>query len=1635
MLEYEALILKIRENIYFHCKGLKDSSISLSFETQQYHEKKLIYLLRGLRNILEQSNFLDLKINYDFLLNPPQNLASSSIITPIIYSDNPKIAYEILLTLNFLNNMGDNLKGMSPTDKNLLAILLTTWLNTIDLTGKTPLLALIQGDRNEEDRMKLVLLSEKLGLELNDFNDAHIPSVMILKKKDQIQDPFNLEQLINLSKVKTMRYFSQANYRIFLGLHLILSSELMINGVKPFGGDYIETFNQSFKEEKRVLLTHCIEQMTRIESYNLPDHPDFSSYIYETLQLSGFSYENLITQSRNPKTPINDIQLYEGTLVRKWMEFWPKKPPFALNKNNIIWFLKLADKLRFSYENLEASMKGVDMRGLLKFAEDEKQLLDKLVEIIAFDVLDKGKHLENIELLVPIIIYFKTVYNQEENQLFSLFYRILQDLIEKNLENHSELGDIRTKYGYNLIEESILQLLQLFFVFEIRNEATEKLNKNLLNTEFFNKLENSIKNKENLPIAHFIFNQVLFHSLTNDNNIIRDYLIEALENEGGFERFINIFQSFFEGNKVVFLCNFNLLRKKVLRICEDSNNKLEVLSIDSRNYLLCQLYSQIFTSCFLLWADTSSLDNDFLEIKCLKPLYEQSFIKIMKTLREIAQKDEEHFFEMLEISKNKESFNGYFLIFCDSFQKKYKLILENLLYFMKSVIMKLYDNNVSDELFNEFLQTFYALKNPLVLSLNKDYHLSRIHALFESNFTLNFQKNSLIIKSLEFLAQTLQEVEENLEIQPENLISLNENPLKFYMKILTKGISHWKGLCKAKRLEMALSLNIGILRKPHFLEIITNSDIFPLLMEISHKICILISRIKPIFFKILIENIKDFQDENMEIEHYCSVHPQNDFSRKLLHKNGFLRQMMKFLLALMKLKSRGSFQVEIKKLHEIISQNLIKTAISDLSEYAQSSYDINLGLVVRMVFLFDEIKRFSAFIHESKLPSLFLSEGFLENLAEIIKKINIFNQENKIKHETLMPGNDLASKINFYFFCRVLLNFLPEFLIKSLLFSDFSFILESDFLCFLTIIFEKVLKMVFIYWKGFFKSNEEIPLKLIKLIENLNSRAISRNTLCNSSKPRNKSRLLHLNHNLLELFLESTYQIGLRIRSIYFYKLLHITCLLNENKEISFSQTKTPYLAYFIKLLEKHFQSIYPEWTVNNSSIMAAILLNYQNNSKNSNNHQDSPINGPKPRFFSKDIGFLGLMRNNSDSLAIHLSPDEPETANDHPDNVDNAKFPFNFIENTYNSHSNSKKHNVLIEYSSFKNLALKLPMMSLNFPLLDPLDIISSMGTIESACIQAMLTNLISRMLFSEEIWDSDPALEPGLREMYWNWKATKDFSRYVSKLLARLSQENAYLNEEELDTLHNDTIGNLIEMFKENLPENGGNNKNKPIIEDFLDVCYDFLEKYFQQQQIQLEAKDKCNHNVHVNVIRPDILRDLIGIIGTGILNFSVEKHLNFNTISNNHNYKMKKIEKIKKKTMDILILGLKNIRMFKENGFHEKFSQELLRLIEILILAENEEIRSGSLEFLIKSAFYDGKRTVFKQKINYKDLFKENIEKSFNANGMFFVNSLYKLCGVTDEKEDKNEITENLSYNREEITLTLRKGKISLKIIIKI
>ena len=1593
LLEYEAFINKLREEIYQNCEEIQTFSIKRVPELLLRHEKKLINLLRGLRAVLEQSNFLDLKINYDFLLNPPAKYPSSSLIAPLLYSDNPKVSFEILMTLNALNTLGENLKGMNSNDRTILSMQLTAYLNTIDLSTKRPLMALIQGLRSEEDKAKLAVLSEKLGLELDDFNDEEITSFLILRNKGEIiENQFILEQLMNLSKIKTMRFFSNSSYRVFFAIQLLLTSELILNGVKLIGNEFIESFNNIFKEEKRSLLIHTIEQMTRMFRYNAFESPDLSNYIFEALQLSGFSYDQLITEARTNgrmSFSMENREFSEGTLIRKLLELWPKKPPFFHNKQNIVGFLKLADKLRFSYENLEAQMKGVDIRGLLNFSEEEKRLLDKLIELIALEVLSNEKHLENIEFLVPIIIYFKTVYNQEESKLFQLLYHILQDLIMKSLENHEDIELTRKKFGFNLIEESILQLLQLFFVFEIRNEATEKLNKNLLNRDFFILLEKSIENQDKIAISHFIFNQVLFHSLTNDNNIIRDFLIESLENDGNFQRFLKIFQVFFEENKVVFLCNFNLLRKKVLRICEDSGHKFELMSLDGRNLQLARLYSQIFTSCFLLWADTSSLDNDFLEITCLKNLYEESLIAIMRKLREIAILDERNFIEMLEKINKSEDFKSFFIIYCDSLQKKYKLIIENLLYYMRAVIMKLYENDLNGDFFLEFLKTFAALSHPLILSLNKDYHLSRIHSLFESNFTLNHDRSRLMTYCLDFLAQILQETE---EFPLQELISLNETPLKYYEKILSKGIPHWKSLRQAKKLEMALILNIGLLRKPLFAESLLNFESLNLSFEVSQKIANLFQQLKAVFFSEIEGIIEEFSEENMEIEHYCNVHPQNDFSRKIVHKSGLIRQLGKFLISILKIKTRGVLGSEIKKLQDFVCQMLAKGNLIEILDYSENEGKSKI-FILKTVFLFDEIRRFSIFMHESKLPHVFLSEEILMKMADLIRKMQVFNQENNIKHESLLPSLDLISRMNFYFFCRILLNFLSEFLIKSLLFNEFSFILESDFTLFINIVFEKVLKAVFLYWKGFFKSNEEIPLKLIKLIENLNSKSLTINsfkaTNVLSIKPRNKTRLLQLNHAILQVFLESTYQIGLRIRSIYFYKLLHIICLLNDNKESTFSQIKIPYLAYFIKLLEKHFQAISPDWNIENSPVMLNIIRNSLPPQNNKKSEKALNLFNLKENTKEKTIEMgTDLFLNKSEKLP-YLDPIIDSNYLTIP-----TKSPIYLDRNSF-----------LFEKNSY---ACKPTCSSMNFPLFDPLDLIAHMGTIESACIQAMLTNLISRLLFSERQWDSDPALQPGLREMYWNWNATNDFAKYVNLLLEKLSKEKAILKEEELDTLHNDTIGNLIEMLKENLPEISKNN-NKLKIEEFLEVCFDFLNKYFNQQKVQMNSIDKT---ANVNVIRQEILRDLIGIIGSGLLSLS---------------NKAKKHEKIKKKIFEVLFIGFKDLRMYRESGFHEKFSQEFLRLIEILILDNNEEIRNGSIEFLIKSAFYDSKNSLFKTRIHYKEIMKENIEKSFNSNGRFFVNSLYKLCLIFDEKEAKiPENSENLKENKgEDVYISLRKG----------
>ena len=1652
LLEYEAFILKLREEIYAQCLAIKLHSMQNQLGLRLLSEKKLLTLLKGLRVTLEQSNFLDLKINYDFLLNPPSKYPDSSILFPLLFSDSPRLTFELLLTLNSLSVVGENLKTLPPSDRAILSHQLTAYLTAIDWTSKTPLKDLIEGRRTEEDKQKLAALAEKLSLELEDFNEPGVSCFLMMKRKGEINDdlPYSLDQLCLLTKFRAMRFFADGEFRLFFALQLLLAAELALSGVKLSNSELIDRFTQAFKEEKRSLLSHTLDQMTRIFRYNTPDSPDLSAFIFEVLQLSGFSYDQLLSEARNParlSTSLENRQYSEVLLVRKWLELWPRKTPFFQNKHNIVGFLKLADKLRFSYENLEAQTKGVDVRGLLNFSEEEKRLLDKLIETIALEVLAPARHLENIEFLVPIIIYFKTVYNQEESPLFSLLYTILQDLITKSLENSAEIVSTRARFGFNLIEESILQLLQLFFVFEVRNEATEKFNKQLLNKEFFIRLEEALGRPEYSPVSHFIFNQVLFHSLTNDNNIIRDYLIETLEQEGSFQRFLHIFQEFFEENKVVFLCNFNLLRKKVLRICEEANNKLEVLSVDPRNMKLSRLYSQIFTSCFLLWADTSSLDNDFLEITCLRSLYEESLILIMKKLREIVSQDEIHLISLLS-HPQKPSFHSYFLVYCDSLQKKYKLLLENLLYYLRAAAVKLYENDIPSELYQEFLVTFTALSHPLVLTLSKDYHLSKIHSLFESNFTLNHDKHRLLNMTLEFLCQVLRETE---DYQVDHLISLNETPIKYYEKVLNKSVKELQGLRQAKRLELALILSVGLIRKPLFAETQMNYESLNSLFEGVQKAVTLFKMVKPGFFNVMEQDMEEFCEESMELEHFCSVHPQNDFSRKLLHKCGLLRQLAKFLFAVLKIKTRGVLGSELKKIQDYVSNSLLRCNVAEIIDYSDLD-PMNRASVLKIVFLFDEIRRTTAFVHESKLPSCFLVDEVLLKFAMLIQKLQAHNTEYHVRHESLLPGLDLVSRVNFYFFCRILLNFLPEFLIKSLLFNEFSFILENDFTGFLGIVCEKILKVAFIYWKGFFKSSEEIPLKLIKLVETLNSKVLPSKTLTVGLKPRNRSRLLQLNHAILKLFLESTYQINLRVRSIYFYKLLHIICLLNDNKEMPFSQIKAPYLAYFIRLLESHFQAISPKWNIENTSVMHTIMRSVTHYQPRTIKSIKRTISYKEKDEELKENDFANDILNENAVIDIennsNLKENDPNNKIQGEDSLPNSD------RTTKKNHDQiyTVKEKALLPLSPLRlkekelifldkapyldpsldshiDTALKSPVFSKNLilfekthflsfeartslSLFDPLELIPQMGTIESACVQAMLTNLISRLLFSERQWDSDPALQPGLREMYWNWEATKDFAKYVSLLLQKLTEERASLSEEELDTLHNDTIGNLIEMLKENLPEITSNSSTKgPHLDEFLDVCFDFIEKYFQQQRIQMSSPEKLTT---VNVIRQEMLRDLIGIIGSGLL-------------SPPHSRQQ---EKMRKRTFDVLFIGLKDLTMFRETGFHEKFSQELLRLLEILVIEPDDTLRNSSIEFLIKSAFYDGKSWSFKSKIHYKELLKENIEKSFNSNGRFFVNNLYKLCTISEEKDNKPsekhiERPDSSKEPKEDVFLTFRKG----------
>ena len=97
----------------------------------------------------------------------------------------------------------------------------------------------------------------------------------------------------------------------------------------------------------------------------------------------------------------------------------------------------------------------------------------------------------------------------------------------------------------------------------------------------------------------------------------------------------------------------------------------------------------------------------------------------------------------------------------------------------------------------------------------------------------------------------------------------------------------------------------------------------------------------------------------------------------------------------------------------------------------------------------------------------------------------------------------------------------------------------------------------------------------------------------------------------------------------------------------------------------------------------------------------------------------------------------------------------------------------------------------------------------------------------------------------MFWHWPASKGFCRYVIGLLRKVREKNERMSQEDLDTLHNDTIANLVEMMREEgeerrkrdensnkgsqkKVEGKGNDEGEFSWSDYYELLRDFFREY---------------------------------------------------------------------------------------------------------------------------------------------------------------------------------------------------------------
>lgn len=738
-------------------------------------------------------------------------------------------------------------------------------------------------------------------------------------------------------------------------------------------------------------------------------------------------------------------------------------------------------------------------------------------------------------------------------------------------------------------------------------------------------LVNFKKNNSNSIILksyiHTLINNVLYYSLSQEPEL-KEFIYHSSNHE--FLSILGWFQIFCQSNIVVFLCNFSLMRLYIEELAKTYNKSLETMISSLQNKTFCETYVEIVLKDLLLWGSSGiKLLDEIIVIRLLKPIFVIKFEEMLKELKNMIEGDLlelEQFF----IIKEKQVISENFISFFVYLGYKYQKITINLNFILNTLFSETYfGSKIPRKLYNEYLHVFFQLALPFLGGIPKEaLNSNQYHTIEETNhYPISIITNNLkhhLISSRSVLTDF------------QSLLTSNQTPIFYNMysqyaeklfqsllngKIHLKGIESFQTIRSVNIIEANLGLLKWMLQKYNKVEFYKENhldvleDLKVVYGEVLEWYDVFLDLIVNEYYVRLQGQWKDFEKANEQdfdrIWKFLKNHVANltSITKALSEKNRLFRYITNLSKRIIKF---SQIIKDLNKTSQDFTLQVLDLKLSLLKrKYLENKLE-NKGFleVLKNLFWLDEIYRIFKHGHayiKGELPWIIFNEDFLEKTIQIMSEIinpyitdhpqlNLEFFENK-NHEN---PKFLELEFQFKYFICFFNEICCKFLIQKPYEELFHSLSENKELSQIENqkIFDRKLDKIVIlnkeimkFWKNLNRWNEDIPENMTNVYERVYKIVIQDNKIA----PTFKEKIDKIGFKILELFLYSTYDNHIRIRSCYAFSIIHQLIINKINDDGLYLQEKKHFCSYFIHILSKHFQSIWQDWLLESSPLLLEI--------------------------------------------------------------------------------------------------------------------------------------------------------------------------------------------------------------------------------------------------------------------------------------------------------------------------------------------------------------------------------------------------------------------------------------------------------------